>query len=72
VNTIPKEAGIARYKIVSPEGDELGTGRWQDWFWAGDVFHFDGSQQVRVVSVKLFEDEAAEFDGLLVVEPTAA
>jgi hypothetical protein len=58
-----------RYRLHSPDGDDLGEATYAQMIHPGDEVHVGAGQRFRVVEVVPFEDEdESPFVGLLQVE----
>jgi len=60
-----------RYRLHSPDGDDLGEATYAQMIHTGDEIHLSAGERFRVVDVVRFEDEEeSPFVGLLQVKPT--
>jgi hypothetical protein len=60
---------VFRYRLHSPDGDDLGEATYAMMIKPGEEIHFDAGQRFRVVDVVPFEEEdESPFVGLLQVE----
>jgi hypothetical protein len=57
-----------RYRLHSPDGDDLGEATYAMMIHAGEEVHLGAGQRFRVLDVVLFEDDESPFVGLLQVE----
>ena len=58
-----------RYRLHSPDGDDLGESTYAQMIHLGDEIHIDGGRRFRVVDVVTFDEEdESPFVGLLQVE----
>lgn len=58
-----------RYRLHSPEGDDLGEATYAQQIRAGEEIHFRGGRRFRVVDVVVFDTEdEPQLTGLLQVE----
>jgi hypothetical protein len=58
-----------RYRLHSPDGDDLGEATYAMMIKPGEEVHVDGGQRMRVLAVIAFEEEdESPFVGLLQVE----
>jgi len=59
-----------RYRLHSPDGDDLGEATYAMMIHAGEEIHGTAGQRLRVLAVVRFEEEdESPFVGLLQVEP---
>lgn len=57
-----------RYRLHSPDGDDLGEATYAQMIHAGDEVHVGAGQRFRVLDVVPIEDEDAKIIGMLKVE----
>ena len=58
-----------RYRLHSPDGDDLGDATFAQMIYPGEEIHANGGERLRVVDVVPFEEEdESPFGGLLQVE----
>lgn len=58
-----------RYRVHSPDGDDLGEATSAQMIYLGEGIHFDDGTRYRVVDVVVYdEEEESPFVGLLQVE----
>jgi hypothetical protein len=60
-----------RYRLHSPDGDDLGEATYAQMIHQGDEIHLAAGKRVRVLDVVLFEEDGSPFVGLLQVEAAA-
>jgi hypothetical protein len=58
-----------RYRLQSPDGDDLGEATYAQMIHAGEEIHIDGGRRFRVLDAVIFDDEDSPFTGQLQVEP---
>jgi len=59
---------VSRYRLHSPDGDDLGEATYAVLIKAGEEILVGNGRRFRVLAVVPFEDEAASFVGMLKVE----
>lgn len=57
-----------RYRLHSPDGEDLGEATYAMMIGPGEEIHVDGGQRMRVVAVVPFDEDDESFVGLLQVE----
>ena len=58
-----------RYRLYTPDGDELGEATYAQMIHLGEEIHFEAGKRYRVVDVVVYgEDDESSFVGLLQVE----
>jgi hypothetical protein len=66
------EETVFRYRLHSPDGDDLGEATYAQLIHLGDEIHLGAGQRFRVLDVVPFEEEDdSPFVGLLQVEEAA-
>jgi hypothetical protein len=61
---------VFRYRLHSPDGDDLGEATYAQMIHPGEEIHVNGAELLRVLAVVPLEDESL-FVGLLQVEPAS-
>jgi len=60
---------VFRYRLHSPDGDELGEATYAQMIHVGDEIHVGAGQRVRVLDIVTFDEEdESPFVGMLMVE----
>jgi hypothetical protein len=59
---------VFRYRLHSPDGDDLGEATYAVVIKPGDEIHVSGGERLRVVDVVAFEGEDHSLAGMLKVE----
>jgi hypothetical protein len=64
---------VFRYRLHSPDGDDLGEATYAQMIHTGDEIHLNAGQRFRVLDVVPFDEEdESPFVGLLQVEAASA
>jgi hypothetical protein len=59
---------VFRYRLHSPDGDDLGEATYAVSIKPGEEIHLGGGQRFRVLDIVPFEEDESPFVGLLQVE----